>query len=277
MTPDLQPSEAVTISAAANPDLARSLVAQAVKPDAEASPPPMVADYPDTVVTLPGGRLLVDGTVVKTAEVRELTGADEEAIAKANTLAKQIDVILDRGVVAVGEETATADVLGSMLAGDLDHLLLSIRIATLGNEMSYGTVRCQSCSNESEQVVDLLTDVPSRTLNEDDRYFSVAARGVSLEMNLPDRDCMKALANTTERSLPALNTVLLSKCISRINGLPVLSPTQIRDLPIRVRDAALAAIGDRVPGPRLSEVSRSCNECSESIPLPLTLADLFRL
>jgi hypothetical protein len=271
-----------SVSTADNPELANALLQQALGQAGVAQqvtePPPTIQDQPDTLVTLPAGLLTLDGDVITEAEVRELNGADEEAIAKATTLAKTMDVILQRGVVRVGDKPATADLLGGMLAGDLDALLLAIRIATFGPEFEYSKVTCPHCEFAEPLTLDLRKDVPSKDLGAGDRLFDVTTkRGRVLTMQLPDGDTSKALSSATDRTYASLNTLLLSKCIQEIDGMPVFGVAAIRNLGISDRDDAIEALGARNPGPRLTEVSRSCNECSKDIPLPLTLADLFRL
>lgn len=271
-----------SVSTADNPELANALLQQALGQAGVAKqvaePPPTIPAPPDNLVTLPAGLISLDGDVVTEAEVRELNGADEEAIAKASTLAKTMDVILQRGVVRVGEKKATPELLGGMLAGDLDALLLAIRIATFGPEFAYSRVTCPHCGFEEPLTLDLRKDVPSKDLDAGDRLFEITTkRGKVLTLQLPDGDTSRALSTSTDRNYASLNTLLLTKCLQEIDGMPVFGTASVRGLGISDRDDAIEALGARNPGPRLTEVSRSCNECSEDIPLPLTLADLFRL
>ena len=85
-----------TISAAANPALANNLINSAlaeapVQQEVKITPPS------DTVVTLPGGYLTATGEIITEAEVRELNGSDEEAIARTANIGKAILTILHRG------------------------------------------------------------------------------------------------------------------------------------------------------------------------------------
>ena len=57
------------------------------------------------LVKLPGG-ILDNNELVTAAEVRELTGVDEEAIYKASTTGKALNLILQRGLVSIGSREA---------------------------------------------------------------------------------------------------------------------------------------------------------------------------
>jgi len=54
----------------------------------------------DTEVALPGGYINREGALVKYAEVRELNGADEEAVARAGTTGRALNTMLQRGLVS---------------------------------------------------------------------------------------------------------------------------------------------------------------------------------
>ena len=84
-----------TISAAANPALANNLINEAMT---EKAAPAEVKITPpsDNIVTLPGGYITPAGDVVMEAEVKELTGSDEEAIARASNVGKAILTLLSR-------------------------------------------------------------------------------------------------------------------------------------------------------------------------------------
>ncbi len=57
-------------------------------------------------VLLPGGFIQADGSIVKYAEVRELTGVDEEIIAKSGSVGRALNVMIQRGLVSIGSEPA---------------------------------------------------------------------------------------------------------------------------------------------------------------------------
>lgn len=266
-----------TISAAENPALANKLVAQALS-EQEAvvkAKKPKIQLPPDTHVELAGGLDDPFEGTTYTAEVRELTGADEEAISKISDPGKALLAILERAVVKIGDKDADKDSLDLLLAGDRELLLLAIRKATFGNEVILGP-SCPQCGEDQEFKINIEEDIKIKKLKEGDRYFSVDCKAGKVDLTLPRGTVQKALINSTNKSAAELDTLLLKHCISTINGESVISLEQVRDLSIKDRRDLIKAITDRNPGPQLSEVSKKCQACDQEVSLPLSLAALFQ-
>ena len=101
-----------------------------------ASPEPDPEIPPNDLVDLPGGIIRAD--VIRTAVVRELTGKDEEALARASQSLNPfhfVNTLLECGVVRFGQEdeSETRQLLKEALIGDRDALILGIRRATYGD------------------------------------------------------------------------------------------------------------------------------------------------
>ena len=267
-----------TISTTTDPALASKLAADAIAEANQAvvySEEPKITLPPDTSVKLPGG--LMDPTlgIVNTAEVRELTGADEEAIAKVNDIPKGLMVILERGTVKIGDQPASKADLDSLLAGDRETILLAIRKVTFGTEVKLGPGNCPGCDEEQFFTIDLDKDVPMKELEGNERSFTLTCKVGEVVVSLPDGGTQKELVNSTNKSAAELDTIMLKGCIESINDLPVMSVNQIRNLSIKDRRDILDAISIRNPGPQLNEIKKNCKACGLEVPLPLTLADLF--
>jgi len=271
-----------TINAAENPQLANQLledVNKLVSQEVAGSIPEVVIpSLPDTTVTLAAG--LIDpfaGTVSTTAEVRELNGADEEAIAKLSDPGKALLAILERATVSIGEEPATKQLLGSLLAGDREALLLAIRKATFGSEVEVSTV-CDKCPELQTFKIDLDKDVEVKKLEDPirDRRFTVELKAGLAKVNLPTGDVQTQIINATDKNSAELDTMLLAACVTEIGDQPVLNANRIRTLGITDRRLLLDEIAKRNPGPQLSEIKKACGTCGQEVYLPLTLAELFR-
>jgi hypothetical protein len=270
------------INAAENPQLANQLledVNKLVSQEVAGSIPEVVIpSLPDTTVTLAAG--LIDpfaGTVSTTAEVRELNGADEEAIAKLSDPGKALLAILERATVSIGEEPATKQLLGSLLAGDREALLLAIRKATFGSEVEVSTV-CDKCPELQTFKIDLDKDVEVKKLDDPirDRRFTVELKAGPAKVNLPTGDVQTQIINATDKNSAELDTMLLAACVTEIGDQPVLNANRIRTLGITDRRLLLDEIAKRNPGPQLSEIKKACGTCGQEVYLPLTLAELFR-
>lgn len=229
-------------------------------------------------VNLPAGFILPTGEVIKTAEVRELNGADEEAISKAGSTAKSLNILLQRGLVKLGDKPATNDDLDALLSGDRDAILLGIRKATFGSLISLN-VRCVSCSENQVTEVDLEKDVPVKELADpiNDRVWESTTTSGVIKLSLPNGITQKKLMDNMDKTSAEINTMLLAGCILSVNNAPSIGAQTALALGMADRTSIIEQIIERNPGPRLGEVKKVCRACGEDILLPLSLIDLFRL
>lgn len=232
---------------------------------------------PGPEVDLPGG--FIDGaTLVTTVEVRELTGIDEEAIAKATTTGKALNVLLQRGLVKIGSRQSTPDDLDLLLSGDRDAILIGIRRITFGETLDVTAV-CPNCGVNQEANIDLKEDIPVTKLEDPiaDRTWNVKTKNSVVTVALPTGVTQKRLMENSDKTAAELNTILLSGCVQTVNGTPSMGASTVLNLSITDRSKIIEEIMSRTPGPRLGEVKKMCKACGEDIPLPLGLVDLFRI
>jgi len=231
-----------------------------------------------TLVNLPGGHIFKDGSLAKFAQIRELNGADEEAIAKAGSANRALNTILSRGLVSIGDEKVTSADLNTLLTGDRDAILLGIRIATFGNSVEFTTV-CEHCSKGQTLEVDLFEDVPTVELDDpiDGRVITVQTKSGEILTALPNGLTNKRLIELENGSVAEIITELLVGCLISINGMPSLGKSTALNLGILERESIANALYESSPGPRLMEVTKACQACDSEISLALSLADLFRL
>jgi len=266
-----------TVNAALDPSVANKLATEAMS-DQEATVKAFKPDVklpPATDVELPGGLMDPFSGLIKTAEVRELNGADEEAISKMVDPGRALLTILERGTVKIGSEKVTEPLLDSLYAGDREAILLAIRKATFGSDVKLGPAPCPSCGEEQVFEVDLDKDVPVKTL-EGPGEFTVDCKVGEVRVTLPKGSAQKAVITSSNKTAAELDTIILNNCVLSINDTLVISPAAVRNLSIMDRRKILEEITDRNPGPQLSEIKVSCQFCGTEVPLPLTLAELFR-
>lgn len=231
----------------------------------------------DTTITLPGGYLAIGKDVVKTAEVRELTGADEEAIAKSGSISRSLNTLLSRGLVKIGNEEVTSTHLENLLSGDRDAILIAIRRVTFGSEFDL-IIRCPQCTEQQGCSIDLVKDIPVKTLDKpEDRTWKVKTKLGELIVTLPTGNTQKKLMDNSEKTSAEVNTILLGECIVSLQDSLLIGSQIALQLGMADRIKLLNEILERNPGPRLGEVKKSCKACEAEIPLPLGLTDLFRL
>lgn len=278
-----QPTVSTHIDPFTDPAGAQALVSEALKP-AQGNDPGYVEPertlkpLPVTSVRLPAGYLLPDGSVEYDVEVRELTGDDEEALAKSPSTARALMTILNRATVRIGDTKVTPEMLDSMLAGDRETVLLQIRKATYGTTEDF-RVNCPECDSEQVLTVDLDTDVEVKKLNDPmDRYWTVHLKAGEAKLSLPDGRTHKKIASSGEsKTIAELNTTVIAECLHKVGDSPSLGAGTARSLGVADRQKIVDEIAKRQPGPQLAEVVKKCESCGAEIPLPLSLAYLFRL
>ena len=272
-----------TVTAAENPALANKLAQEATQIIVEevvgSTPMITIPSLPDTNIELPGGFYdPLEDTLVTTAEVKELTGADEEDIVRITETGKALMAILQKGTVSVGGKPADKDTLELLLAGDREALLLGIRCATFGTEIELTDVVCSRCPELQTMTIDLKKDVKIQSLEDriNDRTFVLDLKVGKVKVTLPTGNTQNKLVNAPNKNNAELDTLLLSNCVLEINDVQILGQAPIRNLGIQDRRTILEEIAKRNPGPLLNEVKKACNTCGQEVELPLTLADLFR-
>lgn len=232
----------------------------------------------DTEVALPGGFINREGALVKYAEVRELNGADEEAIARSGSTGRALNTMLQRGLVSLGMESTSKEDLDTLLSGDRDAILIGVRKATFGKNIEFSG-SCPTCSAEQSIILDLDNDIPVKTLEDpvEDRLWEYQSKLGTVIVGLPTGLTQRRLLENSDKTAAELNTILLSGCIASIGGSPSMGATSVLKLSWKDREILVQQILERNPGPRLGEVKKACEACGEDIPMPLTLAALFRV
>jgi hypothetical protein len=266
-----------TINAAANPALANNLINQALAETPAQTSEVNITSPSDTSVTLPGGYITATGEVVTAAEVRELNGSDEEAIAKASNIGKAVLTILTRGTVKVGEEKATEQLLDRLLAGDRDMLLLSIFKTTFGKTADLNAF-CTGCSEIKVVTIDIDEDIKIKVLADpiNDRVFLVKGKKNTFTVQLPTGLAQKEMIMNSEKTAAELNTIMLENAVLKIDDAPVLSKLQVQNLGLLDRRTITEAINNRLVGPQFEEVKVTCPDCESEVSVPVNFGTLFR-
>lgn len=268
-----------------NPEKANADITAALDDSVHVNLPTIDAP-PDDLVELPGG-LVKGDRVVKTAIVKELTGKDEEALARASqsmNVFHFFDRLLTRGVIKLGDEptTDTEKLLREMLIGDRDAIVLGIRKATYGNTVDIESWKCASCGQEAALSMDV-SDIPVKTITpESDRTFEVPMRkGGYAEVRLATGQDQIEIMEKKDLTQAQIETLFLARCVISIvdaNGFDRSMqgfPSMALELSVPDRHAILKELGERQPGPKYDQIEYECESCGKKGMVVVGIGDLF--
>jgi hypothetical protein len=264
-----------------NPEKTNALVEKLLN-ETSTSPAPEVLFPESDIVNLPGGLARKDD-VIKTVRVKELTGEDEEALAKASQSSNPL-VFLDRlircGVTKIGD-SKDEKLLGRMLIGDREAVILGIRKATYGDKIKISDWSCPNCGNKADLSFSV-DDIPCVTLADpSDAEFTVQLRKGSAKVRLANGNDQLAVFEKTDLTQAQRDTILLSRCVVSVtdtNGkekLMAAFPSMSRSMSVPDRHAILKELGTRQPGPKYDQLSFNCDNCSEEQKVTVTIGNLF--
>jgi len=267
-----------SINAASNPDLVNKLVKDVVDETQDAPEPAKIVAPSEVIVDLPGGYITSTGEVLRTAEVRELDGRDEEAISKATSYMKSMLIALQRGTVSIGEQPVTEAMLDGILSGDRDAIMLGIYRATFGDTATVPAY-CGQCKDYMDVTVDIVSDIKTKVLVDPigDRTFTVQGRSAEYTVRLPEGKAQREIATSMDKTNSELDTLLLEYCVTQINGAPVFGKAHVQKIGLADRRTILKAIIDRNVGPQFDDLKVSCPDCSGEVVVPINLGTIFRI
>jgi hypothetical protein len=272
----------------ANPAAAQALLDEAAQ--AAKSPLPVAEFPPDDRVTLPGG-LVYKSKLIKHVTVKELTGEDEEALARAiqhPNIYHFLDTLLSCGTIRLGDLSADESqaLLPELLVGDRDEIVLGIRTATYGETVEVFKVLCPTCGGTIDKVeFSLKDDVERITLKDpaEDSAFEVSLRkGAKAKVRLATGAVQTAVWEMPDLLAPQRDDVMLSKCIETYTDaagnthLIAGFPSMVRKMSSPDRRKILRELTERQPGPRYNDVRFNHDGCGGEVTLALGITDLFR-
>jgi hypothetical protein len=279
------------VELAASPENASKAKAAIDQVLSESNPMPDAEPPPDTRVQLPGG--LVKGEdVISTAEVKELTGIDEEHLVRAaqsvpDNVFHFVNVLLECGVLRFGSEDAkeTKRLLKTTLVGDRDALILGIRRATYGDDIDIEKWRCPECENESDLTIPL-SDIPVREMKDpvNEVVFEVDLRkGRKAQVRLANGEDQLAVFENRRLTKAERDTMLLQRCLMSIidadgteHVTVGLGGSYARGMSIPDRHSILRALAEKQPGPQFNELKITHETCGKEVNLVIGIGDLFR-
>ena len=248
-----------------------------------AGPVPLMAEAPDCSLRLQRG-LFVKGVHKTDVLVRELTGADEETLAKAREPGDHYDTVIALGVEKIDDfdlsELPLAERQGylrQLLIGERDQIFLAIVKVTFGEEKVVA-FRCLTCAEEQEMSLLLSEDFkPKEVVDLDKAIFTfTTSKGQVLDYRLVTGEDQREAFQRKGATTADQNTIILSRIIGKLNGGLIPDPVQfVRQMSMRDRAKLLEAVVSKQPVINL-EVTTNCAACQSPQTLNLGWGDLFR-
>lgn len=234
------------------------------------------------LLALPTGLRGRDGRWLRTLHVRELTGADEEALFEhsAGSGAARVSALLARLIDAVPgwDGPIDEDFAARLTLGDRDCVLLRLRQLDLGDAV-HQVARCPHCSGKVD--VDLLiSELPLRVLAAGDgdaapdgpRTLQLADATLCLRWPTgADQQAVEALAADNPA---AANTRLFARLVLDVDGRGAPSEDEVRAWPMARRLALAGWLQAQLPGPDLY-LELSCPHCRADMSYAFDLHRFF--
>lgn len=233
----------------------------------------------------------VDGIRHKTATVRELNGADEEAIARLdqnvwNHFVLQTDLVLRRATETIGpvDVADNPGILQQLLIGDRDILFKEILLTTSGSQQEFQNVQCPACQFEHDLEVDFddLLITPTMPKDADPKRIKATLRdGSEVTFRWPTGADQMAISQGDEPlSMPAANTKMIARCLIAVvgpDGQTVHTPDPeewARSLGVKDRKTLVAEMG-KMPVVSFKESEVPCEGCGKPLPVTFGWASLL--
>jgi len=247
-----------------------------------AGPVPIMGEAPDVTLRLPRG-LFDDGSWHREVTVRELTGADEEVLAKVPDQLAFFITVIALGVESIGtigfDSMSVAerkDALGELLLGERDMLFMRIAQASFGDHKDLGFT-CNLCQTEQEITLILSEDFKPRQVDDiKDVYSFTTSKGDVLDYRPAIGSDQEEALSRKGATLAEQNTTMLSRCITKRNGELIPDPISfVRNLSIRDRQTLLGKLVECQPSIELV-VKTNCAACGGEQSIALGWQDIFR-
>ena len=234
------------------------------------------------------GGLIIKDTIIKTVQVKELTGEDEESLARASQSMNAfvfMDRLLRCGVVKIGTEPTsnTEKLLSQMTVGDREALILGIRKATYGDKLEVNQWMCTNCGAVEDLEMEV-ADIPIVKLHDpaNETTFKVQLRkGAYAQVNLATAADQIATFEKPELTQAQRETILLSRCVQSITDdkgvehIMAAFPSLARTMSVPDRHAILNALRDKQPGPKYDKIEYTCGSCYGNVLVTVTIGNLF--
>jgi hypothetical protein len=218
----------------------------------------------DGVCDLPGGLVLDDGRRLGRAELRPLTGREEEWLTQHAGMASAhlATKLLSACFVRLEEEPVNPEIIDKLLVGDRDYLILQLRRMTLGDRFA-AVFSCPACKRAMD-VEFLAQDISIEPRLQNTVAYTWASDDAQrvVRYRLPNGADQEAVADL--RDVDAVEA-LLARCVIDDGGTPLSNEERV---------AVIAEMDARAPQIDL-ELELNCPECGHSFTTPFDCTSFF--
>lgn len=225
----------------------------------------------------------VSGLWQTEAEVREMTGADEEYLSGVDakgtiSYSEYMATLLKRAVVRIGtiDVQANASVIDNLSIGDRDTLFLGVIKATYGRTKEF-QVGCPKCSKDNDVAMDLEEDFKIQEPNIDLHEPMVVKlrKGATVKLRIPTINDT-AYVSKKAQNTSVQNTLMISRCTVWPDGN---QPADVEDwaksLNVADRNKMVKALLDVKAGPSIEAVNVPCAHCGEEMTIAVDWISLL--
>lgn len=228
--------------------------------------------------------------VHKDFTIREITGADEEALSKRDIKengGKFVNTLLERCITSIGEITPKdvgmakwKEIIRSLSVGDQDYALLQIRKETLGEEIEMSHT-CPMCNTALTTIVDVDEIAINPFGGEFTVDFTLPKGYKDKEGNVHtmgrlrfpkglDREILDPVAR---KNIGQANTLLITRCIEEL-GTVYLTDKVVRELGLRDREYLLKLLKENNFGVNLF-TDITCTDCGHEFKTTLNMVNFL--
>lgn len=252
--------------------------------NAISDPPPEMHPLLDTTVELFRGVYDADSDTWYThANVRELTGADEETLStlqnkKDITFFDYLSAVLKCSVESVGPHKPEHNphLINKLILPDRELLFLATVRATYGTVRQLN-VRCGKCKGMNDVSIDLDEDIPVIKPNFDlkEPVEVKLTKGKSIRVRLPNGDDTTESQKDTKTDAEVTTKLLSRLAVFNDGQEPSDRMAWSKSLSIADRRLIAQTLVNLEAGPRMEEVETQCAHCGSVLPVSLDWVSLL--
>jgi len=236
------------------------------------------------------GYLDKEGKTHKTFELEEITGADEEAIAKkdiSSNAGKIVRVLLERCCTRIGtfykkdmRADAWKSIIQNLLVADQDYMSIKLREISMSETMDVA-YKCPACEADLKVQIKI-EDLEIKEFNGNrimsfelprgfkDKDGNRLKKGTITYPNGYDREVLSPIV---QRNVGQANTMMLVRCIKDLEGRTV-TDLMMKQLSFKDRTYLFKLMAENEFGLK-EEIDVDCHECGHSFVAPLNTVNFI--